>query len=138
MQGTVCQGQVLGLEQLIRDLERRPDEAGLRAAPEAVDLAVLKRLAEDPDVKSRARGPDRVRRLWAACGLPDFRKTGPEHHARLVARIYLHLTEGDGHIPQGWFAEQVARLDAASYRTPTYPYWHQRDFDERNPKPTRW
>lgn len=34
--------------------------------------------------------------------------------------------------------EQVTRLDAASHRTPTYPYWHQRDFDERNPKPTQW
>ena len=96
---------------LIRDLERRPDRPGLRAAPEAVDLAVLKRLAEDPDVRDRAVGEDRVRRLWAACGLPDFRKTGPDHHARLVARLYLHLSEGDGRIPQGWYAEQVARLD---------------------------
>jgi ATP-dependent RNA helicase SUPV3L1/SUV3 len=96
---------------LVRDLERRPSEPGLRAAPEAVDLAVLKRLAEDPDVRERAVGEDRVRRLWAACGLPDFRKTGPDHHARLVARLYLHLSEGDGRIPQGWYAEQVARLD---------------------------
>ena len=40
----------------------------------------------------------------------------------------------------GWTltAEQVARLDAVSQRTPSYPYWHQKDFDERNPKPTRW
>ncbi len=40
----------------------------------------------------------------------------------------------------GWnlTTEQVARLDAVSQRTPMYPYWHQRDFDERNPKPTRW
>ena len=52
-----------------------------------------------------------MRRLWAACGLPDFRKTGPEHHARLVARLFAHLSEGDGRIPQGWYAEQVARLD---------------------------
>ncbi|HMJ94181.1 MAG TPA: helicase-related protein [Allosphingosinicella sp.] len=96
---------------LIRDLERRPSEPGLRAAPEAVDLAVLKRLAEDPDVRERAVGEDRVRRLWAACSLPDFRKTGPDHHARLVARLYLHLSEGDGRIPQSWYAEQVARLD---------------------------
>src|SRR3546814_4229345 len=29
----------------------------------------------------------------------------------LVARLYGHLSEGDGRIPQGWFAEQVARLD---------------------------
>jgi ATP-dependent RNA helicase SUPV3L1/SUV3 len=99
------------LDGLIRSLERRPDRAGLRAAPEAVDLAVLKRLAEDPEVRARAVGQDRVRRLWAACGLPDFRKTGADHHARLVARIYAHLTEGAGRIPQGWYAEQVARLD---------------------------
>lgn len=35
-------------------------------------------------------------------------------------------------------ADQLDRLHRASHRTPTYPYWHQRDFDERNPKPTRW
>ena len=62
-------------------------------------------------MRERAVGEERVRRLWAACGLPDFRKTGPDHHARLVARLYLHLSEGDGRIPQGWYAEQVARLD---------------------------
>ena len=40
----------------------------------------------------------------------------------------------------GWTlsAEHVALLDTASHRTPTYPYWHQRDFNERNPKPTQW
>ena len=35
-------------------------------------------------------------------------------------------------------ADDITKLDAASHRTPIYPYWHQRDFDERNPKPTRW
>lgn len=40
----------------------------------------------------------------------------------------------------GWklSAEQMARLDAASRRPPAYPYWHQMDFNERNPKPTAW
>jgi ATP-dependent RNA helicase SUPV3L1/SUV3 len=99
------------VDALIRSLERRPDKAGLRAAPEAVDLAVLKRLAEDPEVRGRAKGYEQVKRLWAACGLPDFRKTGPEHHARLVAILHSHLSGGDGRIPQGWYAEQVARLD---------------------------
>jgi ATP-dependent RNA helicase SUPV3L1/SUV3 len=99
------------LDGLIRSLEQRPDRPGLRAAPEAIDLAVLKRLAEDPEVRARATDQEQVRRLWASCGLPDFRKTGPEHHARLVARIYGHLSEGDGRIPQGWYAGQVAALD---------------------------
>ena len=37
----------------------------------------------------------------------------------------------------GWnlTAEQVAKLDAASDVTPIYPYWHQRQFAERNPPP---
>jgi ATP-dependent RNA helicase SUPV3L1/SUV3 len=99
------------VEALIRSLERRPDRPQLRAAPEAIDLAVLKRLAEDPDIRSRANGEELVRRLWAACGLPDFRKTGADFHARLVARIFTHLSEGDGRIPQAWYAEQLARLD---------------------------
>ncbi|WP_440222607.1 aldo/keto reductase [Dokdonella sp. MW10] len=40
----------------------------------------------------------------------------------------------------GWTLDpaHVAALDAASQRTPIYPYWHQRDFNERNPKPTAW
>ena len=37
----------------------------------------------------------------------------------------------------GWklTPEQVAKLDAASERPLAYPYWHQRQFVERNPKP---
>ncbi len=37
----------------------------------------------------------------------------------------------------GWSltTEQVLRLDRASEQTPTYPYWHQRQFTERNPLP---
>ena len=33
---------------------------------------------------------------------------------------------------------QRGRLDEASSRTPAYPYWHQIDFEERNPKPVNW
>jgi aryl-alcohol dehydrogenase-like predicted oxidoreductase len=32
-------------------------------------------------------------------------------------------------------AEQIRKLDQASARTPIYPYWHQRQFVERNPLP---
>jgi aryl-alcohol dehydrogenase-like predicted oxidoreductase len=37
----------------------------------------------------------------------------------------------------GWnlTPEQVAKLDAASEVTPIYPYWHQRQFADRNPPP---
>jgi ATP-dependent RNA helicase SUPV3L1/SUV3 len=96
---------------LIRSLEARSDDPILRPAPEAIDLAVLKLIAEDPAIASRKGA--QARRLWAVCGLPDFRKVGPMHHARMVRRLFSYIGEG-GHIPHEWFAAEVARLDNMS------------------------
>ncbi|MBW4330650.1 helicase [Stakelama sp. CBK3Z-3] len=100
-----------GLDALIASLEARPEPGVLRAAPQAIDLAVLKRLAEEDWVRQRARSAAAVKRLWAACGLPDFRKLGVDPHSRFVGRIFAHLTEGNGHIPHQWFAGEIAKLD---------------------------
>ena len=99
------------LDALIADLERKPTQQVLRAAPQAIDLAVLKRLADESWVRERASPPGTVGRLWDACGLPDFRKTGPEPHSRLVGRIFKHLSEDNRHLPVPWFADELARLD---------------------------
>ncbi|MGD9811126.1 MAG: helicase-related protein [Sphingobium sp.] len=99
------------LDALIEALEARPDRPGLMAAPEAVDLAVLKAMANEAEVRARARSPGMVRRLWDICGLPDFQKLGADHHARLVARLWRFRSEGNGHVPRDWFAQNVARLD---------------------------
>ena len=93
---------------LIRSLEARSDDPLLRAAPLAIDLAVLKLLAEDPVIAATRSA--RARKLWAVCGLPDFRKVGPMHHARMVRRLFSYIGEG-GHIPHEWFAAEVARLE---------------------------
>jgi ATP-dependent RNA helicase SUPV3L1/SUV3 len=96
---------------LIRSLEAKSDDPLLRSAPEAIDLAVLKLIAEDPAIAAK-RGVQ-ARRLWAVCGLPDFRKVGPMHHARMVRRLFSYIGEG-GHVPHEWFAAEVARLDNVS------------------------
>src|SRR4051812_2650895 len=96
---------------LIASLEAKSDDPLLRPAPEAIDLAVLKLVAEDPTIVGK-RGRQ-ARRLWAVCGLPDFRKVGPMHHARMVRRLFSYIEEG-GHIPHEWFAAEVARLDNVS------------------------
>jgi ATP-dependent RNA helicase SUPV3L1/SUV3 len=96
---------------LIASLEQKPDDPMLRPAPEAIDLAVLKLIAEDPAIITKKRA--QARRLWSVCGLPDFRKIGPMHHSRMVRRIYSYIGEG-GHVPHEWFAAEVARLDNVS------------------------
>jgi aryl-alcohol dehydrogenase-like predicted oxidoreductase len=51
------------------------------------------------------------------------------------ARDEAQLRQNLGAVGWALTAEQIATLDAASARTPIYPYWHQRGFAERNPPP---
>lgn len=97
------------ITRLIADLERLPDRPELAAAPEAIDLAVLKRLADEPAIASAANSPARVARLWDACRLPDFRQHGADTHARFVARLWDDLK--DGQIPGDHVARAIAELD---------------------------
>jgi ATP-dependent RNA helicase SUPV3L1/SUV3 len=99
------------VETLIADLSRRPDEFPLVAAPEAIDLKVMKRLTEMPEVMALLRSPAGVARLWEAASLPDFKQMGEEHHARFVAQLWQYLGQGEGIIPQSYFAQELARLD---------------------------
>ncbi|WP_026325691.1 helicase-related protein [Sphingomonas sp. Mn802worker] len=104
------------IDALIASLSKKPEMPGgtvtmLRPAPEALDLKVLKRLADEPQVRDgvRAGGRGNVARLWAACGIPDFAKLGLDPHARFVGRVFAYLAQG--FIPHQWFADEVARLD---------------------------
>lgn len=52
------------------------------------------------------------------------------------ARDEAQLRENLGALGWQLNPDQVARLEAASTKTRTYPYWHQAFFHERNPFPT--
>lgn len=82
------------LATLIDDLEAPPNEAGLMKPPEAIDLAVLKKLAEDDSIAGLVGGKRQVERFWHACSLPDFRNYGVDNHARFVARLWTQLRSG--------------------------------------------
>ncbi|MBC7504228.1 MAG: helicase [Sandarakinorhabdus sp.] len=102
------------LPRLIASLDARSPRLELMRSDDAIDVAVLKRLAGEPWVMERMHLRGGTARLWAACGLPDYRKTGAEQHARLVGRIFRHLSEGDGKLPPAWIASELAHLDRLS------------------------
>jgi len=52
------------------------------------------------------------------------------------ARNEQQLRDNIGAVGWSLSADQIARLEKASFREPTYPYWHQKKFTERNPFPT--
>ena len=51
------------------------------------------------------------------------------------ARDEAQLRQNLGAVGWNLAPAQVAKLDAASTTTLAYPYWHQRNFIERNPVP---
>jgi aryl-alcohol dehydrogenase-like predicted oxidoreductase len=54
------------------------------------------------------------------------------------ARNEEQLLQNLGSVGWNLSSSQVVALDAASARYPVYPYWHQMNFDHRNPKPVKW
>lgn len=97
------------LATLIADLESKPDHPMLAPAPEAIDLAVLKRLADEPAIADSVTSPSSVARFWDACCLPDFRQQGAETHGRFVARLWEDLRSG--HIAGDFAGARIAELD---------------------------
>jgi aryl-alcohol dehydrogenase-like predicted oxidoreductase len=53
------------------------------------------------------------------------------------ARDEAQLRDNLGAVGWNLTLEQIAKLDKVSQKTPTYPYWHQRGFAERNPLPVK-
>jgi len=97
------------LAMLIDDLEAPPSRPELMAAPQAIDLAVLKRLAEQSEITATLTTPGVLRRFWDVCRLPDFRQQGADTHARFVERLWSELAHGplaSDHAPRA-----IAQLD---------------------------
>jgi ATP-dependent RNA helicase SUPV3L1/SUV3 len=97
------------LDILIDDLEARPGHPALARAPEAIDLAVLKRLAEEPAIVDTLHNPHQIARFWDACRLPDFRQQGAETHSRFIARLWQDLR--NGYLGADFAAARIAELD---------------------------
>ncbi|WP_336979184.1 helicase-related protein [Altererythrobacter fulvus] len=100
------------VDMLIADLETKPDLPQLAPAPEAIDLKVLKRLAEEHGIAETLTTPGMVRRFWDVCSLPDFRQQGAETHARFVQRLWQELK--DGYLGADYAGARISELDNLS------------------------
>ena len=100
------------VDALLNSLNAPPPGAGLIRGNEASDVETLAALAREPEFRKLASSRSRVRLLWEACQIPDFRKLADETHTRLCGRIFGHIVR-DGHIPTDWLASQIAAISRA-------------------------
>ena len=99
------------LDGLLRSLSAPPAHAGLKAADEALDERALRTLAADAVVRDRCADRSALYALWDACQTPDFRKTTPDEHIRLVRQFFDQLSTGRRRVPDDWMADQLRGLD---------------------------
>jgi ATP-dependent RNA helicase SUPV3L1/SUV3 len=98
------------LDTLLDSLAQPPPFQGLARGNDATDHIALEHLSRDPELRKLAQGRARVRLLWEACQIPDFRKLADESHTRFCARVFRHLVE-DGSLPTDWVSSQIRYLD---------------------------
>ncbi len=103
--------ELASLDTLLRSLAAPPPRAGLKAADEALDERALRALAADDAVRARCGDRSALFALWDACQTPDFRKTTPDEHIRLVRQFFDQLSTGRRRVPDDWMAEQFRGLD---------------------------
>ena len=99
------------IEALQASLAAPPPDPALRRTREAVDEIALSALAEDADIGPRLRSEAALRRAWAACQLPDFRRATVDQHVRLIARVTRGLLGPGGRLPDTWLTAETERLD---------------------------
>ncbi len=97
------------VDALLATLAAAPPRRGLVHGNPASDAQTLEALARDADIRALAQGPRRVRMLWEACQVPDFRKLADDTHTRLCARIFHHIAR-DGRLPEDWLAGQISAV----------------------------
>ena len=97
------------LDALLNSLNAPPPGPGLIRGNEASDVETLAALAREPEFRQLASSRSRLRLLWEACQIPDFRKLADDTHTRLCGRIFGHIAR-DGKIPTDWLAGQIAAI----------------------------
>ncbi|MBE7184631.1 MAG: helicase [Methylobacterium mesophilicum] len=99
------------IDALRRSIDTPAPVEGLTRALPAVDAQALDQLSKDEQVRKLATGRERVKLLWDACALPDYRRIAPAQHADIVAQIFFDLARR-GHVDEDYMAEQVRRADS--------------------------
>ncbi len=99
------------IRDLKRSLETWPEHDFLSRKRDGDDQEALDALSRMEDVVARASAPARIRLLWDVCQIPDFQKHLTESHARLLAQVYLYLTDAEEKLPSDWVDGQMSRFD---------------------------
>lgn len=98
------------LETLRHSLDDIPDHPLLTRALPQEDAQTMEAVLRDRSMKDRANSQTRMRLLWDACQLPDYRKIAPAQHVEIVGQLFAHLAD-EGIVPEDWMEGNLKNTD---------------------------
>lgn len=99
------------LTALIKSLEAHSPDPVLRRVRESDDYLALLQLSREKEIVDIAKHRSTLALLWDVCQIPDFQKVLSESHNRLLQQTFLHLTKGNGLLPEDWISHHLKRID---------------------------
>lgn len=87
---------------LIRSLDAAPARKGLSRTLENINLALLRQLINDTDIRPLPGGPAALKSLREVCQVPDFCKTSNEENIRLLSHGYRRTSADYGVLSPDW------------------------------------
>ncbi|MEM6786509.1 MAG: helicase-related protein [Myxococcota bacterium] len=95
---------------LSESLDARSPRRALVPVVGASDREALSLMAQQEEVRTRARDEEAVRLLWDVCRIPDFRRLMAEHHVTLLRELFVQIYD-DGRIEPDFMHQRIARLE---------------------------
>jgi ATP-dependent RNA helicase SUPV3L1/SUV3 len=99
------------IRDLIGTLSQKPRRPELVLVEQAEDFAALCHLGKQEAIRKRANDPEAVALLWEVCQIPDYGGHLVDHHARLLADVYLQLSGPEASLNPDWIGSNLQRLD---------------------------
>jgi len=96
---------------LIKSLEKRPDQEWLRRIYECEDEKALKYFLKDATDFQILENSYDLKTLWECCQIPDFVKKTYGHHLEIISKVFKFLTSENKRIPNQYMKEQLTSLD---------------------------
>ena len=98
------------LSNLISSLKSLPSRIELGASRQADDLRSLMRISQDDEIKDIADNPTKIRALWEASQIPDFRNISDGEHTKMISLIFKKICEEE-ELSDDWLREQIKPIE---------------------------
>jgi len=99
------------LEDLVKSLDKEPNNEHLKKISDCEDEKVLKFLVKNDKDINITNSEEVIKILWECCQIPDFSKKAYGNHIEIVKKVFGFLTSNNKKVSNDYIKNQLKYLD---------------------------